>query len=189
VTPPVPRIAVVLYEDSRGRQPRDFGPHSLALACVADDLGVDSGLWHLKASFPALPKNGNAELLKALEREANDLRAGGTEIVAVIDDDRIRDPLRLPPAACKRAVLDQVLAKRSTPVDVILLERNVEDLVELAAQVLGLAGAPRKSRNVRDAMLMRLARPERQSDRSRLRRQMPSFDRLISVLVRAWGAR
>ncbi len=86
--------AVVLYEDSRGASRRDgFGPHRLALACVADDTGADR--WSLRDELVDNVRKGRDEVLKTCREQGDALSASALRVVAVLDDDRVREGLRL----------------------------------------------------------------------------------------------
>ena len=52
-------VARVLYED-QAKQVKDFGPHTLVLACFADDLGQSR--WDLKHIVPGIPRKGDNKL-------------------------------------------------------------------------------------------------------------------------------
>lgn len=183
--------AVVLYEDSRGASPRDgFGPHRLALACVADDTGVDR--WSLRDELVDNVRKGRDEVLKACRDQGAALSASALQIVAVLDDDRVREGLPLPLDACKAQVMDSVskLWSGSRPLVLVLLERQMEDLVWYAARESGRP-LPRPiphSPSVRDPVLHAAAAHAERSVRDRIRAAMPSFDRLVRALVAAWRA-
>ena len=60
-------LAVVLYEDSRADGARNFGPHSLVVACVADRVGIER--YQLKSRLLGVPKNGAAKVRTVCEGE------------------------------------------------------------------------------------------------------------------------
>lgn len=170
----------IIYEDStaRGGLVRDFGPHALVLACLADDLTIDRhSLGRIVLAHPA---NGND---KALTKLADDRLF---PVVALIDDDKIRRHLTLPARACKRDVLQGVVDRygRSlgAEVNLVLLHENIETVVEAASRALG-EPAPPKSPEGRDTILRRAATADR-SMRTAIRAACAgTFERLLTKVA------
>jgi hypothetical protein len=183
--------ALVLYEDNRGQRPREgFGPHALALACVADDTGVDR--WDLRAALVDNVRNNREAVLRSVREQAEALSGSAARIVVLLDHDGVRrgKGVELPAGACKTAVLEavQALWAGSRHLIVVLLEENVEDLVWHAARALGkpLERPISHSPNVRDPPLQAAAAHPDRAVRDRIRQGLPSFDRLVRRLVEAW---
>ena len=69
--------ATVFYEDAPGVAVTNFGPHLLALACVADRMGVDR--YTLRAYTEGIPMKGDSKLRAILKG------IGGRTTIAVFD--------------------------------------------------------------------------------------------------------
>jgi len=174
-------VARVLYED-QAKQVKDFGPHTLVLACVADDLGQSR--WDLKHIVPGIPRKGDNKLLRSCREEAGDWCADGSVLVAVFDNDRVRPLLGLPQEACRRIVLNTILSGSTAAgsVKIVLLEQNVDDLVRASAAALAETPPARKSINARDTVLNRAAAAD-SAIRQKIRTGSPSFDRIVRYVA------
>lgn len=75
---------IVAYEDTGPA--RTFGPHLLAMACVADR--VRCAAYEVAGLFEPIPKNGNVALLELCRRAA--AVRGVMPIFALFDQDRLR---------------------------------------------------------------------------------------------------
>jgi len=176
------RIAV-LYEDQLATsKPRAFGPHVLLLACVADRL--ERPREHLEQHVDAHPCKGIGRLL-ALCREPI-LTDRHARVIAVCDDDRVREHLKLPATACKLSVRDAVASGSGAPqLRTVLLIRNLETVLDAVRHVLGrdpLADKPSPLR--RDSTLLHLAYQGVPEQRLALLQRVPSFAYLADCLAR-----
>ncbi len=176
------RIAV-LYEDQLATsKPRSFGPHVLVLACVADQLQRPRD--HLERYVDAHPCKGIGRLL-ALCR-APILADRHERVIAVCDDDRVREHLKLPATACKTAVRDTIATGLGTQLHTVLLVRNLETVLDAVMHVLGLEPATDKPSPLRrDGILLRLAYNGTPDQRRDLLRRVPSLGYLVDKLARA----
>lgn len=175
-------LMTVLYEDQIAVQPTSYGPHMLVLACVADRVGGDP--WALRARVVGIAKKGDSKLRAALRDDGGRLAKTGP-LVALFDDDRVRTCFGVPKGSCKRVVLDMIAKEASGRPTIVLLERNMEDVIAACAQALGQpapSGKPRPAE--RDAILLRAAAAE-VSVRASIVRAVPSFERLVRT-VHAW---
>jgi len=86
-------LATILYEDeARGGETKEFGPHNLIVACVADRCGRT--IWDLKQQIDGRPMKGCSKVIK---------ESGNVELIApdchpvvmLLDDDQIRRQLGL----------------------------------------------------------------------------------------------
>ena len=169
-------LITVFWEDQRGSQPKSFGPHALLLACIADEMETDR--WSLGKRVVAVPKKGDSKLRAALERDAVGASHSGP-VVFVFDDDHVREVLGLSRGACKRKVLETAAAHCEQPIEIVLLENNVEDLLTACLEAMGKpAPASKPNPNDRDAVFQSIAAEDR-SARERVRAVVPSFDRLV----------
>jgi hypothetical protein len=180
---------VVLYEDSRG-QTKDFGPHELLLALVADDTRAD--FWHLRGRVDGRPLRGIGNVVKAI-KDLDRLSPSGGKVLLIVDGDHIRETLSLPREA-DGAEIERALARRSShPARVVVrvLHQNIESLLAAARDCDPSLGAQeveaalrRKDVNARDAILVRIARSEHlRAVRDCIRREMPSFASAADALA------
>jgi hypothetical protein len=176
------RPIIVLYEDAPGNQPREFGPHNLALACLADRL--NRSVYDLKQHVEGHPKKGNDRV----RQESHRLAADKIVVFAVYDDDRICELTALPSTACKREVV-AALQPQTTPahVTVVLLHQRIETLLKAARSCSKQPALTRKPSPLdRDIHLNRLALdPTRRQERDCVLRDMPSFAYLVDKLAGA----
>lgn len=132
------------YEDDPGVQLANFGPHQLALATIADRVGIDR--WTLRNRFNPVPKKGVTKLLAA----ASLLERGS---FALVDDARIRTEIGLQQSDSAAKVLAE-LKRRAPLTDFVLLGRNIDDLVRAAAVSLSRhVSAGKLELTERDAVL------------------------------------
>lgn len=98
---------LVLYEDAKATR-RSFGPHELLKSMVADVTGIS--VWQLKDRVAGRPLKGVGNVLKAIKNldELDRLASGGPPVLAILDDDKIRDWLGLPRSAAPEEVEEQV---------------------------------------------------------------------------------
>lgn len=177
------RIAV-LYEDQLATaKPKNFGPHVLMLACLADRIGRDRE--QLTRHIEPLPRKGVDKLISTCAQPGfGDLYA---RVVAVCDDDRVREHLGLPVRACKTQVRAALVSRCSWPerLHPVVLERNLETLVDAVCRALGRAPPTSKPRPPeRDGILLHLAFQGTTAQRDELRHHMPSFGYLVERLAR-----
>jgi len=162
----------VLYEDSKaGMTP--FGPHELAIACVADALNLDR--YEIKKCFTDIPKKGDSKVREALRSDLS-----GENVVVVFDLDRIRTCYQLPKTACKTQILNAI-QREAAAARVVLIEQNMDDLVQVCRDLLGCPRFVTKPRpNERDATCQALAM--KPALFPKLLEKMPTFARLVRLL-------
>ena len=173
-------IVWVLWEDQRDARARDFGPHTLLLACIADDLGYPFGKFPQAERVRASPKKGCNKLLAELKLNLKRLLDDG-QLCAVFDRDQAH---RLwgsdkQVARCRSSLLAKIKNEAPGAYDVVFLEQNVETLYVACCNALGLASGTSKPDPVtRDEVLSKVAfrQPEL---RAKVRADVPSFDRLV----------
>ncbi len=175
-------LVTVLYEDQMGRQPRGSGPHALLVTCVQDRLGCLRS--RLLDTVVGLPKKGDSKVLAALRDDLEQMLNSGP-VVAVLDNDRARECLGLPPKACKREVLASLQARAAGAVTVVLLEQNVDDLARACATALETEAPKGKpDPDERDRMLQAAAWGT-PTQRQAILNAMPSFRRLVDKVAEA----
>jgi hypothetical protein len=177
------RIAV-LYEDQLATsKPRSFGPHVLVLTCVADQLQRPRE--PLERHVDGHPCKGIGRLLAPCREPI--LADRHARVIAVCDDDRVREHLKLPAAACKMDVRGAIaLSVGTSPLQAVLLVRNLETVLDAVQQVLGLGPLTSKPSPLqRDGVLLRLAYRGTPDQRLDLMRRVPSLAYLVDKLARA----
>lgn len=184
------RQVCVLYEDQRGPT-KGFGLHELVKACVRDALPehprgrIDAALDDCR------PLKGSAKLLEACRRDIDLIANDGRSVVAVFDYDRIHQLLQLPKNASDKQVVQAILegGKRAHRPSIVLLKRNMESVLQAAAQCDKSIASDRVKRAVqhkdpleRDAILGELSSDRSRSVRDCILDKVPSLQALIEVL-------
>lgn len=169
---------IVLWEDQLAAGSRTFGPHELAVACVADALGTATR-WELRTSFHPVLCKGAGNVKRRLAEDVGRFTRDGSRLVAVFDKDRVGELYDMTNDSCKsvlRETIEPVVAR------VVFLEDNVETLVSTAANLLSRP-PPRKNPNERDRILMNLADASTRQLRDSLCAAVPSFQYLVRLLT------
>jgi hypothetical protein len=176
------RLITVLYEDQlAGGKPANYGPHVLALACVADLTGGDARAFENRVR--AVPKKG-AQKLRAALRDEGTMLANVGPVVAMFDSDRIRDCYQLQPDDCVVNVLASIRADSTGNPIIVLLDRNMEDVARACCAVLKIEEPEDKPRpQARDKILHAMAASRNVEDRNKLLASVPTFGRLVRALV------
>ncbi len=176
------RRVQVLYEDERAEEEKNYGPHMLLLACVADRVGGDR--WALRHSIDAIPKKGDGNLEKALDEEGATLGGDGP-VVAMFDNDKVRLCYGLAGGACKRDVLQTIRAQAKGTPTIVLLEENMEDLVGACCVALNRPTPRTKPKPLeRDGILHAAAADA--TARAKILAAVPSFERLVLAVLDAY---
>lgn len=179
---------LVLYEDSRGAKGK-FGPHEFFLRCVEDSTGTS--FYVLRNKVRDCPVNGVSKLLAHLRDldELNYLAPRGTRILAILDEDRVREHAPLAGMSATDAAA-KLVAESSAPsrLSVILLERNLESIVE-ALDKCGerekqlIAGAMKKRLNDRDSLFGKVGHDAaRKGIRDCVRHRMPCVEKIVELM-------
>lgn len=177
--------ATVLYEDRAAPgNPKEFGPHNLVLALVADALSRDFYSRAFRESVTGLPMKSNGKVWKACRENLSLLTRTGRSVVAVIDADRVAEMLGPPRPACRRAVLERLRAPcpDSQLLHFVLLEQNLETVLR------AITGDDWVDKDVlqRDRLLNRVAYEWTRQQRKTLRArpELGSLCRLVDLLAR-----
>ncbi len=181
----------VLYEDQRGPR-QGFGLHALVKACVFDAI---NGERHRVEGMLSdhRPLKGVQALLKACREEIDLIAADGRRVVAVFDDDAIREQLKLPHTAADALVEREIRKGCRAPerLLIVLLKRNMESVIVAAAACDPGLDAKRIDRAVkhkelleRDAILTELSRERARPLRDCVLGRMPSLQLLVALLSR-----
>jgi hypothetical protein len=173
----------VFYEDQGGVEVKQFGPHQLLCACVADCVATKMP-WEVKNILDGQPKKSDSKLLEACKRHAK--RDADEVIFALFDSDKIHIRLQISkrPIDELRVALESAIG--SPKVRPFLLEHNMETLVEAAAGCLEPpVQKPIPKRHLeRDKLLARAANASR-SVRNCVEHAVPSFATLVEAVASA----
>jgi hypothetical protein len=186
------RKVCVLYEDQRGPT-RGFGLHELVKACVSDAL-PDPPRWKVNAALAdCRPLKGDTKLLEACRRDVDLIASDGRAVVAVFDNDKIRELLRLPANASDVRVVQAIL-KGGTVFErlfIVLLKQNMESVIAAAAQCDKSLSQERiklavrhKDPLERDAILTELSSERNRPIRECMLDKVPSLRTLVDLLCR-----
>jgi hypothetical protein len=173
-------FVTVLYEDKHAQGEKDYGPHMLALACVADQVGENR--YALRTRVRAIASGGDGNVKAKLRDDGAELAASGP-LVAMFDNDKIWKPYGMSRAACKRDVLQAIGAEAKGSPIVVLLEQNMEDLVDACCAAMNQPKPAAKPRE-RDSILQKAAADGHRTARDTMLAAMPSFKRLVDAICR-----
>ena len=179
----------ILYEDQRGPR-QGFALHALVKACVFDAINGERRWIEEEALKDYRPLKGDGNLLRTCREEIDLIAADGRSVVAVFDDDHVRQLLKLPQNATPNRVEEEIKKWCVAPdrLFVILLERNIESVVEAASACDPtldrdrVARALRKDLLERDAIFMELSRERARPTRECILSKLPSLKRLVAVV-------
>jgi hypothetical protein len=190
-------LATVLYEDQRGPT-RGFGLHEFVMRCAYDAGDIpDNRIYLLQDTVQCIPLKGSGKVRQALGHHLANLAASGQPVFVVLDNDRVRDLLNLPPQANAEEVVDAInsLCRGSgIRVNVTLLVQNTESVLDAAVQCdpdidQNLAGKAieRKEPGARDILFGRLARAAQRAIRDCILQHIPSLRPLTEDLARIFA--
>ena len=171
------RHVTVIYEDRRSQVP-EYGPHKFLMACVRDRSIQEHPDLVLGDRVRARVAKGNSKLLKYL-MDLNTDEPDGRQVVAIFDDDKIRDLAGLPGDACKAETIKTLRSKMDAParVTLVLLARNIESVLEAIQRCAPDLVAPEvfqralnKKPNERDLVFLKASERERSALRAAILR-------------------
>lgn len=175
-----PKIQI-LYEDKLSAgNPKNYGPHLLVLACLADRL--DRTRWSFTCLTPYACKGIGRFILKCGEPGLLDAYV---RVVALCDDDEVRPHLRLPASACKTQVTAALRSRAgSSPLlHPVLLAPNLEGITDVVAELLGQPPPGKPTPLERDRLLEHFVHRSQREQRRELLRRVPSFGYLVERLA------
>ncbi len=183
-------LVTILYEDQRGPR-QGFGLHSFVKACVFD--AVNGERHRVEGMLDGRPLKGVQAVIKACREDIDLIAADGRAVVAVLDDDAIREQLKLRHPASD-AEVDLEIRKGCRAPDrltIVLLKRNMESVILAAAACDPGLDAKRIDRAVkhkelleRDAILTEFSRERARPLRDCVLGKVPSLQLLIDRLGR-----
>ena len=175
-----PRL-VILYEDARGPLQR-FPLDDLVVKSASDFSSLQ--IRELFQRIIKVPKKGVSNVLGDV-RNGERFLGGGARLLVWVDNDRIRRALQLPSACARETVIAKIKAlapvaydkTRPKPLDVFLLDDNLEDLLRCVSGRLDAAlleKAITKRLDARDTLLDDIGRDPKL--RAELRANHAGFD-------------
>lgn len=166
---------VVFWEDTfSGR--KDFGAHVLALQCLVDRQPAFGSRFELGKRVSPIASRGVDKLLEKVRRTTERF------VVAVPDDDRIREHLKLTREAQPASVL-QALAAINATATFVLLEPNIERVVDYACDALRVPRPIAKQPpDERDRAIFQLAAEPSAETRLKFLGLMPSFTKVVDAI-------
>jgi hypothetical protein len=177
----------VLYEDSRGPR-KGFGLHALVTACVFD---AANGERHkLEKALEGRLQKGAPALLKVCRDDLDSLARDGRAVIAVFDNDRIREQLQLRKNATE-AQVETAIRKgtSSTRLSIVLLKQNVESVLKAAKECDPVIDDEQFEQAVRhkklldrDAILQNMSRQQARALRDCVLGKNASLQRLIHLI-------
>ncbi len=185
-----PRV-VMMYEDSFSPA-KTFGLHDFLVRCLRDELNDGDSITtaaRAKREFEARPKNGASNLIAALEIDLPKIARANMDVIAIFDNDRIREQLNLQSCAPTEDVLAAItrrLKDGKERLHIEFLEKNAESVLRAALKCGGgtefEAMAPeaieRKRPVARDIMFTRIVRSDR-AFRDCIRSAVPSTKAIV----------
>lgn len=185
-----PRRVTILYEDQRGQR-QGFGLHGLVKACVFDAINGERRWLDGEALKDCRPLKGAGNVLRACREDIDLIAADGRAVVAVFDDDKIRELLGLPLKATEARGEQEIRKGCRTPdrLRISLLKRNTESVLSAAGECDPSIDPARLDRAVkhkdlleRDAIFMELSRERARAARDCVLKKVPSLKRLVDML-------
>lgn len=174
----------IFYEDKAAAgATKQFGPHILLCACVADLLGVPMS--ELKHLMQGEPKKGDGSLLAACKVHAQ--RGAPVPIFALFDGDQLRKLLKSRDDSVEalRTALEHRIA--SATIHPFVLEGNIDELVKAAAECFDppVTRTIIKAHIERDRILNRAAYDGNRAVRECIRTRKPGFAALVDAVAKA----
>lgn len=180
----------ILYEDQASGSPNEYGPHKLVCWLVWDRLqsaGEDIAFFEVRRLVRGNPKKGVDKVLAACREELETFAAGGTFVIALLDNDRVREHVGLPKDACisKTTARCREGSEPAGRLRVVLLEDKMETVLASVLTTIGeppFAGKPTPAE--RDIKLARVcgSGDDRKGHRAVLVRKVPSLGYLVDKI-------
>lgn len=129
-----PKVTI-LYEDARGQR-NEFGLHRLVISAVRDDDAITAPYHELAAALEHRCQKGVDQVLRTCREDLPDIARDGRKVAVVVDEDVIRDKLRLKPCATLPQVAQAIralcAADMAPHIEVFVLSRNLESVLKAA---------------------------------------------------------
>lgn len=190
-----PKVTI-LYEDGRGQR-SEFGLHRLVTSSVHDQDAVTAPYHELASALEHRCQKGVDQVLRSCREDLSDIARDGRKVAVVVDEDVIRDKLRLPQSATIPQVSEAIRrlcpADVQTQVAVFVVSRNTESVLQAARDCVkehraqGPADelfdrALRKDQLARDQVLSGVAKESHQKVRRCIQQKVPGLGDLVQWL-------
>lgn len=183
----------IFYEDQRG--PRgEFGFHRFICQLVMDRTNLPGTVYEVERKLiEGIPLKGAGNVLKKCRKDLPRLANRVKKVIAVFDQDRLPELLRLSGIPC-RPVLRDALLESCNPrgaIEIVLIKQNIESVIK-AIRNSGLAsfidekvfdGALSKNHPTRDSVFIQCATKTTLELRSQLLDQHGDVKRLVTKIV------
>jgi len=191
-----PKVTI-LYEDARG--PRtEFGLHRLVLAAVRDSDAITALPHEVASALEHRCQKGIDQVLRTCREDLTYLACDGRKVAVVVDEDVIRDKLKLPPGTALQAVKENILTRCPEQVRpqvaVFVLSRNTESVLKAAQTCVQehradtpsaeqFERALRKDPLARDQVLSGVAKETHVKVRRCIEKKVPALGELVAWLT------
>ena len=175
------RLVTVIYEDRHAKGETHFGPHMLLLACVADR--TQSNRFALLRRVTPIASGGDGNVRRKLRDNGDALAALGP-LVAMFDSDKIRTRYDLDHALSEAQVVEAILHEAQDSPKILLLVRNMEDLVAACCAALKRPIPTGKPTPEERDHVLQAAAGDSDAVRTEILRRVPSFERLVDEVGR-----
>ncbi len=175
------RIATVLYEDKQQRGPNGFPLHTLVLAMLSDETGIE--IHKLSGLVDGIPRNGVDKAIADLKRTSS--RAGSGRLILLLDQDRISEHVFRRKGASEDEIREALVKLSDAPsqVSIYFLYPNLEGLLRTIQECGAPDPAPTaKNHSARDIYLKHTAYRWRHTVSDCLRRQQSGAGSLVEEL-------
>ncbi|MBN2494958.1 MAG: hypothetical protein JXR96_10240 [Deltaproteobacteria bacterium] len=174
---------IVLYEDQRDPA-GDFPFHELILSCVYDS--IDRNRQILTEKIKGNPKKGNSKLLRSLREDLSCLRDSCQHVIAVFDDDKVRELIGLGKKAKEQEVIEEIKASLPDCASIFLLKKNMETVIGDIGECDGAidqnlldSALNKRSLNARDRVIKRAVPINRHELRECILEKNPSLKSIV----------
>jgi len=190
-----PPLATVLYEDQQGPN-NQFGLHKFVMRCLCDQCAVaPENEYKVHGAVSSRQLKGDSKVLNALWNDLPNIAGSSESVIAVLDNDRIRDALGLSSQASDDEVYQTIRDRCAGPVQLVLLKENTESILLAAKECDGIAtndnatyelAVFRKELPARDIIFTKLSKRDAKAIRDCIRDKIgsltPLIDRLVALL-------
>lgn len=196
-----PKVTI-LYEDARGQR-TEFGLHRLVLAAVRDSDDITAPHHEVASALEHRCQKGIEQVLRTCRESLADLARDGRKVAVVVDEDVIRDKLKLPPGTALQAVKENIVTlcpdAVRPQVAVFVLSRNTESVLKAAQTCVQehraetpsteqFERALRKDPLARDQVLSGVAKETHVKVRRCIEKKVPALAELVAWLTQTLTA-
>lgn len=186
-------MLLVFYEDQRGER-GDFGFHRFVCQLVIDRADIDKDVYDIEKSLIRCnPMNGAGNVKKKLEKDIGLLLSKYRKVIAVYDQDKLADLLKLKGVQCRMTLRNGLMltCEPKNAFEVVLIKDNIETVIKtirnsgivnsIDAKIF--EGALAKNHPTRDSVFNQCAVKTDVETRKKLLEKLPDVDRLVTKIV------